>query len=173
MVVQSTTLYAEDSPYWDTTVHPAKSQAEIIELLEAFGAESIMTISGISQGRHAWLVRFQWMRRNYRFAFTPKECRYPSKTSRFGGKPRIHSEQARYQMGRTAAWFIKAILTAASENKDAIFGFLELPYAASQSGSMPPTAAELDIRRLADAVPLLPNITILLSEDYDPDPLPV
>ena len=79
-------MYAENAPYWNTTIHPAKSQAEIVEMLEAFGAESIMTMQGQSLGKHAWLVRFQWIDRNYRFLFMPKTCRNPEKVSRFGGK---------------------------------------------------------------------------------------
>jgi len=40
--------YAEKANYWDTTVHPSKSQAEIVEMLEEFGADSIMIAQGQS-----------------------------------------------------------------------------------------------------------------------------
>ncbi len=158
------TRYAENSNYWDTTVHPSKSQGEIIELLEDFGADQIMTVQGQSAGKLAWLIRFRWNGANYRFLFTPKMCRYPSKISTFGGKRREHADQARYQMGRTAAWFIKAILTAAEEKQDAMFGFLELPGAGNHPSGIPYTAAELDTHELVSLAPPSPEMPFLLSQ---------
>lgn len=146
---------AEDANYWDTTVHPAKSLGEIQEMLEGFGVTNIITTQGqIAGGGTAWLVRFQWNNRAYRFIFAPLGCRYPNKISSFNGKKRVHSEQARYQMGRIAVWFVKAILTAAEANPHALFGFLELPGAARR-GSIPPTAAELDVDVLTASLPLI------------------
>ncbi len=155
--------FAEDSNYWDTTVHPSKSQSEIVEMLEDFGADQIMVVQGQSAGKFAWLVRFRWNNANYRFLFTPKECRYPSKISSFGGKRREHSDQARFQMGRVAAWFIKAILTAAEEKQDALFGFLELPGAGYHPSGVPYTAAELDTRELVSLAPPSPEMPFLLN----------
>ncbi len=153
-----TIRFAEEANYWDTTVHPARSQGEITEMLDEFGAESVMVAQGKSGGRFAWLVRFQWNGANYRFAFTPLECRTPSKLTAFGGKRREHIEQARYQMGRIAVHFVKAILTAAEAQPHALFGFMELPAAATRSGGIPPVAAELDVSALISAAPLLPEI---------------
>ncbi len=144
---------AEQFNYWDTTVHPAKSQAEIVELLETFGATDFQISQGQADGRFAWLVRFQWRERTYRFLFTPLSCERPSSERSFGGKRRTHQEQARWQMGRIAAHFVKAILTAAEANPDALFGFLELPGIASHPGGLPATAAELDIGGLTRALP--------------------
>jgi hypothetical protein len=153
--------WAEEANYWDTAVAPAKSQGEIVELLQNFGAESTMLAQGQANGRYAWLVRFRWHDANYRFSFTPLECQWPNKLSNFGGKRREHNEQAKYQMGRIAIYFVKAILTAAEAQPEALFGFMELPSAATRSG-MPPVAAELDVSTLIDAAPLfqLPEIII-------------
>jgi hypothetical protein len=113
--------WAEDANYWDTTVVPAKSQGEITELLQDFGAESTMMAQGQADGRYAWLVRFRWHGANYRFVFTPLICQWPNKLSMFGGKRREHNEQARYQMGRIACYCVKAILTAAEAQPGALF----------------------------------------------------
>lgn len=145
--------YAEDHNYFETTVHPSKSQAEIIELLEDFGATNYITQQGKAGGKLAWLIRFEWEGQSYRFVFTPLDCRYPNQTKSFSGKRRTHDEQARYQMGRIATHFVKAILTAAEANPDALFGFLELPTVASRGG-VPVTAAELGAEGLTKALPM-------------------
>ena len=151
--------YAEDRPYWTTTVHPAKSQGEIIELLEDFGASDMIVSQGHSQGQIAWVIRFKWLGRVYRFVFVPRGCRNPDKESSFNSKRRVHIEQARYQMGRTAVHFIKAILTAAEEHEGALFGFLELPGAGVYPGGLPPVASEVDLTSLVgDLPPLLEGV---------------
>jgi hypothetical protein len=149
-----TLRFAEEANYWDTVIHPARSQGEISELLEEFGADAVMIAQGNAGGRFAWLVRFHWRARNYHFAFTPLECRTPDKLTSFGGKKRPHSEQARYQMGRIAVNFVKAILTAAEAQPHALFGFMELP-GGTMGGGMPPVAAELDVSALIGNAPLL------------------
>jgi len=148
---------AEDFNYWQTTVHPAKSQAEIVELLEDFGALNQAIMQGQAGGRYAWLIRFEWNARSYRFAFVPLVCKNPSKTSSFGGKRLLHTKQAKKQMGRIAVHFVKAILTAASTNPDALFGFMELP---SGEGRLPQTAGELGIDHVASLLPEMPQLTM-------------
>lgn len=143
--------YAEDFNYFDTTVHPAKSLGEIQEMLEDFGAEGMIVTQGSAGGNYAWLIRFQWQGRAYRFLFTPLACRWPDKVTSFGGKRRRNDEQARYQMGRIAAWFVKAILTAAETQPAALFGYMELPGA--RPGGIPPVAHELDVEELAGMLP--------------------
>lgn len=147
------TRYAEDANYWATTVAPAVSQGEIIALLEEFGATAVFMMQGQAGGKLAWVIRFQWDGRSYRFTFTPLECANPYKSYSFGGKRRQASDQARYQMGRIAVAFVKAILTAAEATPASLFGFLELPGA--RPGSIPPTAAELDVDGLTAALPEL------------------
>jgi len=147
--------YAEDMNYWQTTVHPTTSQGEVLELLEHFGASAIQTMTGQARGRYAWIIRFTWNGQTYRFIFQPLESKYPSKTYSFGGKRRAGADQARYQMGRIAVNFIKALLTSAEIMPDVLFGFLELP-GVSGSG-LPPTTAELEISGLTAA---LPEITV-------------
>jgi hypothetical protein len=146
---------AEDANYWSTTVHPAKSQAEIMVMLEEFGADNVMVAQGKARGQFAWLIRFQWRGAAYRFTFTPLECKASDKESSFGGKKRPHAEQARYQMGRIAVHFVKAILTAAEAQPAALFGFVELPEAGRHPGGLPVTASELDVSGLIGALPTL------------------
>ena len=155
--------FAEDANYFDTTVHPAKSQAEIIELLEEFGADSLQMTQGQAGGRHAWLIRFQWQGKSYRFAFTPLTCRSPGSERSFGGKRRSFAEQSRYQMGRIAVYFVKGILTAAEAQPGALFGFLELPANASRPGAIPPVASELNISNLISSGSLMPDIPQLIE----------
>lgn len=143
--------FAEDANYWNTTAHPAASQGEIAEMLENFGATAVFVMTGQANGRTAWAIRFQWQLRAYRFTFIPLECREPDKSYSFGGKRRMAVDQSRYQMGRIAVNFVKAILTAAEATPAALFGFLELPGAGS--GSLPATAAELDINHLTGLLP--------------------
>lgn len=145
--------YAEDMPYWATTVHPAKSQGEIVEMLEEFGASSLMIVQGQAGGKLAWLIRFQWEGQAYRFTFVPLECKDPAKVSSFGGKRQAHADQSRYQMGRIAVNFVKAILTAAEAQPAALFGFLELPGVQRHAGGLPFTAAEIDITGLSGYLP--------------------
>jgi hypothetical protein len=146
---------AEEANYWDTTIQPGKSLAEIMEMLETFGAEGIMTVQGQAGGKFTWLIRFQWREHNYRFLFTPLICKYPLQTKSFAGKRRTHEEQARYQMGRIAVNFVKAILTAAEAQPGALFGFIELP--AGDPGAIPNVASEMDISVLPRMLPLLPS----------------
>jgi len=146
--------YAEEANYWATTVYPAKSRAEIEELLDDFGVTQQMTVKGQVNGRVAWLIRFVWQGQSYRFTFVPLKCKEPDKITAFGGKRRSHLEQAEYQMGRIAAHFVKAILTAAEAHPHALFGFMEIPETAG-AGGMPRTAGELDISGIRSALPAL------------------
>lgn len=152
---------AERANYWDTTVHPARSQGEIMELLDDFGAESIQVTQGMSKrdNRTAWLVRFMWRGATYRFVFVPLECEYPEKKTSFGGKRQEHAKHALWQMGRIASHFVKAILTAADAQPDALFGFMELP--AEVSGGKTLTTAEIGVQQLAQSVRLLPEMTVI------------
>jgi len=143
--------YAEDLNYWDTTVHPAKSLGEIQEMLEDFGATATMVSQGQAQGVYAWLIRFQWNDRAYRFVFRPAPCRQPGKVMSYAGKRRTNEEQSKYQMARGAYWFVKAMLTAAEFQPAALFGFLELPGA--RPGGMPLVASELDVEELTGLLP--------------------
>lgn len=152
--------YAEEANYWSTTVHPAVSQGEITQLLDSFGAQAIMVMSGQSAGRFAWLIRFQWNDRSYRFAFRPLICKNPNKSYSFGGKRRSAEDQSKYQMGRIAVHFVKAILTAAEADPAALFGFVELPGAGH--GGIPSIASELDVDGIVGA---LPNINVLCLEE--------
>ena len=145
--------YAEDANYWDTTVHPAKSQAEIVELLEDFGTSNMMITQGQAGGMVAWMVRFEWQGAVYRFTFVPLDCRNPDKESSFGGKRRKHTDQARFQMGRIAVHFVKAVLTAAEAHPHALFGFIELPGMGTYSSGLPVTAGEVGVERLVGALP--------------------
>lgn len=148
--------FAEDSPYWQTTVQPAASLGEISELLNGFGVTDIVTMAGQAAGRTSWLVRFAWSGRSYRFAFTPLPCRQPEKVTSFGGKRRKAAEQAIYQMGRIAVYFVKAILTAAEVQEAALFAFLELP--GGRPGGLPPVTSELDVSGIASVLPALPEL---------------
>lgn len=158
--------FAENANYWTTTVHPAKSQATIIETLEDFGAHNYQIMQGQAGGRFAWLVRFEWQGRSYRFAFTPLEPEFPEKLSTFGGKRRTHEAQTRRQMGRIATHFVKAVLTAAEADPNALFGFMELPDTAT-AGGVPRIAAELDASGIISALPAFPANTLLLSDGGD------
>lgn len=162
------TVYAEDRPYWDTTVSPGKSQGEIVETLEDFGALQVQFSQGTTRdGRFAWLIRFTWQNRTYRFAFQPLPCHWPTKVYTRNGKKFYGSDQAKLQMGRTAFYFIKAILTAADTSPHALFGFLELPGVSMPAG-LPATAAELNVERLVKALPAI-EVRSLLEDGTDDD----
>jgi len=149
------TRFAEVANYWQTTVSPYKSQGEIMELLDKFGALNMMVTQGKAGDRLAWLIRFEWRGATYRFTFVPLPCREPDKESSFGGTRRFHNKQSTYQMGRIAVHFVKAILTAAEAQPHALFGFTELPEVGTHPGGLPFTAGELDIGGLVAALPPL------------------
>lgn len=168
-----TTRFAEGANYWTTTINPAKSQATIIETLEAFGALNYQIAQGQASGRFAWLVRFEWQGKSYRFVFAPLECKTPEKLRTFGSKKHTHDTQARYQMGRIATHFVKAILTAAEAHPYALFGFMELPETAT-AGRLPLTAGELDTTEIMSALPMMPEPRLLLTGGGDePGDLPI
>lgn len=126
--------YAEEFNYWQTTVHPAKSHAEIIEMLEDYGIIDVNLTQGQAAGSFAWLIRFKWHGKPYRFIFTPLECKEPERVYSVGGKKRTGLEQAKYQMGRIAVYFVKAIMTAAEAHPAALFGFMEIENTRDNSG---------------------------------------
>lgn len=152
---------AEKANYWSTTVHPTKSLAEIAVRLEEFGATQYTTAQGQAKGRSAWLIRFEWMQQTYRFVFSPLTCEHPDKESAFGGKRRTHRDQARWQMGRIAVHFVKAILTAAEAHPHALFGFLELPEMGMHPGGVPVTAGELNVEGLTSLLPEIGAVAML------------
>lgn len=154
--------YAEELNYFDTTVHPSKSLGEIQEMLEDFGADNVMVAQGKSGGKHSWLIRFMWQGKPYRFIFSPLPCRQSLTEHSYGGKRRTNEEQARWQMGRIAVHFVKAILTAADAHPNALFGFMEIAMAGAP-GRLPPTAAELNVDGLVKALPDLdiPSMPLL------------
>ena len=153
--------YAEDANYFDTTVHPAKSLGEIQEMLDDFGAQNVMIVQGNAGRKVAWLIRFMWLDKPYRFVFTPLECRAPDLLRSVGGKRITNTERAKYQMGRIAVHFVKAILTAAEAHPHALFGFMELSVG-QPVGQLPPTAGELNVDGLIQALPgiSIPQLTV-------------
>jgi hypothetical protein len=151
--------YAEEANYFTTSIHPAVSQGEVSEMLDNFGATAIMVVSGQAGGVHAWMVRFTWMNRTYRFSFTPLECKYPDKVMSYGKVRRKNRDQSLYQMGRIAVNFVKAILTAAEATPAALFGFLELP--GRGNSAFPPTTAQLDVSGLIAALPDLDQVLMI------------
>lgn len=169
--------YAEDANYWDTYIEPSQSRGEIWELLEGLGADSVMIVSGKAGGKYAWLVRFQWQDKNYHFVFSPLECRFPFSTSSFKTssaknskrKKRQHDLQARYQMGRIAVNFVKAILTAAEAQPGSLFGFLELPSEVAHPGDLPPVASEIELPKITTAG-LLPEGTRFIEGEFTEQP---
>lgn len=164
----SNSAYAEDSNYWETTVHPAKSWAEIEEMLEEFGVTETMTAKGRVEGRLVRMIRFNWQDKSYRFEFVTRKCRQPDKLASFGGKRRSFTDQAEYQMGREAVNFVKAILIAAKAKPVTLFAFQELPgVGENRPGGIPITAGELDTSKLTARLPNLlpaPDIEIVDAE---------
>lgn len=153
--------FAEDMSFFDTSVPPGKSLGEIQTLLEEFGADNYQVSQGQSGGKYAWLIRFTWMGKPYRFAFTPIDCRQPQLVRSYAGKKRINEEQSRWQMGRIAFNFCKAILNAAEMHPHALFGFMEIS-AGTQPGCLPRTAGEMDVDDLVKALPDFDGTSMLL-----------
>jgi len=144
-------LYAEDRPYWTTTVQPSKSLGELMAQLAKFGIFRHEIRQGQAHGNVAWLIRFQYLGRTHRFVFTPRPCREPDTVRSFGGVRRTHARQAIFQMGRTAYHFVKNLLAAADDQPAALFGFLELP-GVFHAGELPATAAEIEVAELTGAL---------------------
>ncbi len=152
--------YAEEANYWQTTVRPSKSQAEIVDMLQSFGAEKLVVSQGMAHDSLAWLIRFEWHGAVYRFAFRPLACKFPKKVSSLGGKRLTHAKRAEYQMGRIAVHFVKAILTAAEVEAGALFGFIELPAVARHDGGLPFTAHELNVSGVSGLLPRIGTLEL-------------
>lgn len=144
-------LYAEDRPYWATSVHPSKSLGDVMACLAKFGIFNHEIRQGQVYGKVAWLIRFDYFGRSHRFVFRPRPCREPDSVHSFGGVRRTHKRQAVYQMGRTASHFVKNVLAAAEDQPAALFGFVELP-GIFHAKELPATAAELDVDELTEAL---------------------
>ena len=123
-------------------------------MLEDFQATSIMvtTTTDMELGRFGCLVRFKRWGHIYRFVFVPLESEYPDKVSSFGGKRRSHEEQTKYQMGRKAVHFVKAILTATEDQEASLVGFMETDIV-TRPGALPITVGELDIAGMMKSLP--------------------
>lgn len=145
-------LYAENRPYWNTTVQPSKSLGELIAQLDKFGIRKHEVRQGQVYGEIAWLVRFDLDGRSHHFVFSPRVCRDPDTVRSFGGVRRSHAQQAIFQMGRTAFHFVKNILAAALDQPAALFGFIELPGVFHAIG-LPATTADIDVSGLTEALP--------------------
>jgi hypothetical protein len=157
--------FAEEINYFDTTVHPAKSLGEIQEMLEEFGVEGCQVTQGYAGQTRAWMIRFGWLGYPYRFVFIPLKCKFPSTEHTYSGKKRKNEEQAYWQMGRIALYFVKAILTAAEMNPHALFGFMEIS-TGNKSRKIPKTAGELNIDNLIKFSEL-DNLDHLLTVDSE------
>ena len=144
-------LYAEDRPYWNTTVQPSKSLGELMAQLAKFGIYKHDVRQGLAHGNVAWLIRFEYLGRAHRFVFTPRPCRDPDTVRSFSGVRRSHAQQAVFQMGRTAFFFVKNLLAAADDQPAALFGFVELP-GVFHAGELPATAGELEVAELTGAL---------------------
>lgn len=144
-------LYAEDRPYWATTVQASKSLGELMACLAKFGIFRHEIRQGQAHGKVAWLIRFQYRGSTHRFVFTPRPCREPKTVHSFGGVRRTHERQAIFQMGRTAYHFVKNLLAAAHDQPAALFGFVELP-GIFHAGELPATAGELEVAELTGAL---------------------
>lgn len=53
-------MYAENAPYWQTTVDPYKSQGEVMALLRKFGARNIAFMEGETERGPAYAFRFEF-----------------------------------------------------------------------------------------------------------------
>ena len=139
--------YAEQMPYWQTTVQPYKTQDAIMRLFKKFGAEERIISQGQAAGRYAWMVRFQWRGKSYRFVFTPLRCKSPAKQI----KGRTHEEQATYQMARIALYCIKNLFAFPDSEflRAATFGFMEVTDGPRHPGGLPYTMAELGAEKLS------------------------
>lgn len=115
--------YAQEMPYWGTTVAPEKSRAEIDKLLRKHGTRVVQITTGRMDGKEAWRITFEHKDKPYQLDFHPLEV----KTS-FGREPTSkQSEQALCQMGRFAFFAIKNLVVIAEQLPAALFGFMAIP----------------------------------------------
>jgi hypothetical protein len=155
--------YAENSPFWRTTVNPYKSQGEITALLDDFGAEAVGVMSGRIGGETAWMIRFNWRGHSYRFEFQPLPLKPRPKFAKdlTDLQKKKLQDQRICQMGRIALTFVKAMLTAADTKPSALFGFMELPDVGKRTNGLPFTAGQLDTSNIQKTFRALPS-----SDDF-------
>jgi len=132
--------WAQDFPYWQTTVKASKSRAEIDDILEKFGARVIVIATGRMEGKIAWRISFEYNDKPYLLTFHPLPV-YSSTAAK--------EEQAIRQMGRLAFYTIKNLCMAAELLPASLFGFLAL----KDNQGRTRTAAELNVDGITAQLP--------------------
>ena len=149
--MNDTMIYAEDAPYWGTAVPAAETLAEIMGMLLDNGVNGFQPQRGIVEGRPAWALRFPWQGRTVRIvikALVPRKRAAIKTVTRKRRKRQIDADTlAEWQALRHLRHMLKPILEMAYFHPamgDALFGFAELPEAATKDGYIPTVADVID-----------------------------
>jgi len=103
----SQTVYAQDAPYWGTSVDEAKSQYAVMALLEKWGASSVgLRRSATGEGE----IYFEFEDRTYRLTRRPLPIRERGFYRQDPNPDRSLIIKARMQAWRALVYHLKAIL---------------------------------------------------------------
>lgn len=132
--------WAQDFPYWGTTVAASKSRASLDDELDKFGARVIIIATGRMENKISWRISFEYNDKPYLLTFNPLPV-YNSTEAK--------EEQAIKQMGRLAFYTVKNLCMAAELLPASLFGFLALTDACGKTT----TAAELGVDNIIGQLP--------------------
>lgn len=145
--------YAQQMPYWGTTIKPSKSRAEIDDQLRKAGARIVQITTGRLGNKEAWKITFEYKDNPFQLVFHPLEV----KTTYRRDSTISQQNQALCQMGRFAFYCIKNLLIIAEQQPAALFGFLAI----SGPDGKPMIAADLGVEGMMAMNPQL---------EFKPDP---
>lgn len=136
--------YAQNFPYWQTTIKPSKSKAEVDEILARYGARVVQITTGRLEGKEAWRIAFIYDDTPYQLVFHPLPLKqdYPTTKQEY---------QALCQMGRLAVYTIKNLMMIGKLQPAALFGFMAIPGPRGETR----TTAELGVEGLVNILPEL------------------
>ena len=150
-------LYAQDAPYWGTTVSTEKSQAGILQILGKLGASQVgVHLQQVKTQENVMVIMFEWPKNSKvyrRFEFPRLEIRKP-KYGRYREKPTpVQTEQAQRQAARIGFYMLKNLVTFMHMYPFLLTGFAEIPKAGIREDGLALTVGELEQDQLLKALP--------------------
>jgi hypothetical protein len=112
--------WAQEFPYWETSVDMKKSIQEMASLLQSFGANRYGFENTEVSGNPVLSVVFSMGEKGYQVDFRGKEVYQPFRVKN-------HKLRVERQLGRLAYYGLKSLLALAQDMPEAMTGFLLLP----------------------------------------------
>ena len=150
-------LYAQDAPYWGTSVPTERSQAGILQILSKLGASKVgVHLQQVKAQENVMVIVFEWPKNSgvyRRFEFPRLEFRKP-KRGRYQAKSTpAQTEQLQRQAARIGFYMLKNLVTFMHMYPFLLTGFAEIPNAGVREDGLALTVGELEHDQLLKALP--------------------